>query len=422
MSFRSNRLLAQVVKSSEVKLSTKCGTSSTTVAKRSVATLQGQGQSEAKSWSQSISFASPESDFTAKSIRSVTSTTSSTSFGKGEKVSVPHIAIPTWSENISFTSPEADFTSPSSYRYGSQDLDTAVDSEIKGESWSETLSFASPESDFTGTTALNAVDEDSDVASSSKEDFINHLRNEENHRNNMAYSISYASAESDFSNPAFMNLLDDRQKKQLENCTLLHHDDNHEHERQMMKGDLSKKVNPRELKLTTSEAKSLREDFDLDEIARSTTSTSRSSTLDIFHEGPLPHTLAEASVANDPRAIVVTEAQVPFRIKMVNDSWEKLCGYTMNECQDKTLACLQGPETNKAAVTALMSQLMNGEEAGTVLTNYTKLGRKFHNRLRVGPLKNHSGEVTHFVGVLCEVNEKGEHFLPEDGHASQMAM
>ncbi len=402
MSFRSNRLLAQVVKSSEVKLSKPGGA----VVTRSVGTLQSHGQSEAK-WSQSISFTSPESDFTAKSIRSVTST--STAHGNDEKVGIPPLAIPTWSENISFTSPEADFTFPS------RDLDATIDSQSKGQSWSETLSFASPESDFTGTT-LNAVDEDVSSSQTAKEDFVNHLRNEESHRNNMAYSISYASAESDFSNPAFMSLLDDRQKKQLENVTLLDND----HHRQM-KGEISEKVNPRELKLTTSETKSLRDDFNLDETARSTTTTTRAAD-DIFHEGPLPHTLAEASVTNDPRAIVITEAQVPFRISMVNDSWEKLCGYTLDECQGETLACLQGPETNKSAVTALMSQLMNGEEAGTVLTNYTKLGRKFHNRLRVGPLKNHSGEITHFVGILCEVNEKGEHFLPEDGHTSKMTM
>jgi len=41
------------------------------------------------------------------------------------------------------------------------------------------------------------------------------------------------------------------------------------------------------------------------------------------------------------------------------------------------------------------------------LTNYTKEGREFRNRIRVGPLYDASGEhITHFVGVLEELKEQ----------------
>ena len=131
----------------------------------------------------------------------------------------------------------------------------------------------------------------------------------------------------------------------------------------------------------------------------------------------LPRSLQEASMPNDPRAIVITEAEMPFRIVSVNHSWEQLCGYTQKECRGETLRCIQGKETNKSAVTALMAQLLKGEEAGTLLTNYTKDGRKFHNRLMLGPLKNNDGLITHFVGVLKEVNEQGEFFDDSKMHA-----
>jgi hypothetical protein len=50
-----------------------------------------------------------------------------------------------------------------------------------------------------------------------------------------------------------------------------------------------------------------------------------------------------------------------------------------------------------------------GQDAGTVLVNYNKDGRKFHNRLRACPLteasQNNGREViTHFLGVLVEVD------------------
>ena len=123
-----------------------------------------------------------------------------------------------------------------------------------------------------------------------------------------------------------------------------------------------------------------------------------------WDNAPLPRTLEEALRSRD-RAVVITETEVPFRIVDVNTAWEGLCGYSFVECQGKTLgSLLRGPDTDKSAVTALVSQLLRGEEAGAVLTNYTKEGRMFRNRLRVGPLKD-GDHTTHFVGILQEIKE-----------------
>ena len=65
---------------------------------------------------------------------------------------------------------------------------------------------------------------------------------------------------------------------------------------------------------------------------------------------------------------------------------------------------LQGPETDRSAVTAVVSTLLRGEQAGVVLTNYTKDGRPFRNRLRVGPLMD-GDKITHFIGVLQEIHD-----------------
>jgi PAS domain S-box-containing protein len=118
---------------------------------------------------------------------------------------------------------------------------------------------------------------------------------------------------------------------------------------------------------------------------------------------PLPRTLADAFRVKS-RAVVVTEAVKPFRVADVNLCWEKLCGYTYCEAKGKTLgSLLQGPETDVVSATALIAKLFQGEEAGTTLINYTKEGRRFVNRIRVGPLMDEVGNVTHFVGILQEI-------------------
>lgn len=121
---------------------------------------------------------------------------------------------------------------------------------------------------------------------------------------------------------------------------------------------------------------------------------------------PLPRTLQDALLPSS-EAIVITETKMPFRVYNVNAAWEGLCGFSYVESKGKSLgALLGGKETDTCALTALIHQLfVHGEEATTVLTNYTKDGRKFRNRLSVGPLYDEeTNEVSHFVGVLKEVS------------------
>lgn len=126
---------------------------------------------------------------------------------------------------------------------------------------------------------------------------------------------------------------------------------------------------------------------------------------DMWDDSPLPCTLEEA-LRPSRQAIVITETAPPFRIVDVSTAWEGLCGYSFVECQGKTLgSLLQGPETDRSAVTAVVSTLLRGEQAGAVLTNYAKDGRKFRNRLRVGPLMD-KDRVTHFIGVLQEIHDE----------------
>lgn len=121
----------------------------------------------------------------------------------------------------------------------------------------------------------------------------------------------------------------------------------------------------------------------------------------------LPKTLEEV-MRQKSRAIVVTETTKPFRVVDVNECWEGLCGYSFSEARGKTLgSLLKGPETDQVSATGLISHLLAGEEAGAVLINYTKEGREFRNRIRVGPLYDSSGKtITHFVGVLEELKEE----------------
>jgi len=125
---------------------------------------------------------------------------------------------------------------------------------------------------------------------------------------------------------------------------------------------------------------------------------------------PLPKTLQDAlGNENDPRAIIVTKACAPFDIIDVNDAWVGMCSFSKEEARNSSLAMIQGPETNKGGIKAMIRDLREGNETFAVMANYTKSGRKFHNYVRAGTLIDTQNRITHFVGVLQELSE------PPDG-------
>lgn len=110
-----------------------------------------------------------------------------------------------------------------------------------------------------------------------------------------------------------------------------------------------------------------------------------------------------------PCPMVITETHSPFTIVDVNQDWTELCGYTRQEAVGSTLALLQGPETDAAAVKDLIASLLrhdNGKaEHEAVLVNYKSNGETFKNHVRVGHVTNESGDTTtHFVGLFAKLD------------------
>jgi PAS domain S-box-containing protein len=173
----------------------------------------------------------------------------------------------------------------------------------------------------------------------------------------------------------------------------------------------------RQLDISRNQLSKIRAAADRNGRSSCTTTTTRSNDND----ARLPRTVRDA-LRPTRRATVITETSAPFRIVDVNAAWENLCGYTFVESKGRTLgSLLKGPETDPVAATALIAKLVQGEEAGTTLVNYTKSGRRFHNRIRVGPLYDDdvdvggdgaignetnydAGSIKYFVGILQEVH------------------
>lgn len=92
----------------------------------------------------------------------------------------------------------------------------------------------------------------------------------------------------------------------------------------------------------------------------------------------------------------------------VNEGFERLTGYSIQEVVGKNCRFLQGEETDQKSVDEIRKAINSGEECTVELLNYRKDGTPFWNRLSITPLKNEEGVVTHYVGVQSDITELKE--------------
>ena len=139
-----------------------------------------------RSWSDSLSHAAPESDFTAPST--FLQSTPQASIWSGFTFASPDSH--SVASRISFATPESDFCGEKvCLEVGEKMEEVSTEEERHHASF---ITFAKPESDFCG--AFAAPREEHHL----REDFIKHAILNKRARSTMAYFLSFATAESNF--------------------------------------------------------------------------------------------------------------------------------------------------------------------------------------------------------------------------------
>ncbi|MBS7724537.1 diguanylate cyclase [Pseudomonas lalucatii] len=110
----------------------------------------------------------------------------------------------------------------------------------------------------------------------------------------------------------------------------------------------------------------------------------------------------EASV----NAIVITDNQREDQpIVYVNPAFERITGYPSEEVLGRNCRFLQGEKRDQPELDSIRRALHAEEEGRAVVRNYRKDGSAFWNELRLSPVVNDRGKVSHFVGILHDITE-----------------
>ena len=92
-------------------------------------------------------------------------------------------------------------------------------------------------------------------------------------------------------------------------------------------------------------------------------------------------------------------------IVQVNPAFESITGYAAAEAIGKNCRYLQGSDRLQPEIAEVRAALTEGRTAAVTLRNYRRDGTMFRNALRLAPLRDDAGQVTHFIGLIRDVTQ-----------------
>ena len=113
------------------------------------------------------------------------------------------------------------------------------------------------------------------------------------------------------------------------------------------------------------------------------------------------------AVEASSNGIMICDTANPrLNITYVNPAYERITGYPAAEVLGKNPSFLAGNDRVQSGLIEVKNALKEKREANAELRNYRKDGSLFWNELRIAPVHNAAGEVTHFVGVITDITER----------------
>jgi len=106
-------------------------------------------------------------------------------------------------------------------------------------------------------------------------------------------------------------------------------------------------------------------------------------------------------------AVTVADAQQPDTpLVYVNQAFQDHTGYRAADVLGRNCRFLQGPDTDRDAVRSLAADIRAGRDHVSVLLNYRSDGTPWWNELRVSPVHDAHGRLTHYFGFQNDVTAR----------------
>ncbi len=126
-------------------------------------------------------------------------------------------------------------------------------------------------------------------------------------------------------------------------------------------------------------------------------------------KNPIRPDLLQALIHNADHCFSVAEREGDDTILLyVNKAFEKMTGYSANECLYKDCRFLQRDDRQPQTVRKIHKAFENEESVRVVLRNYKKDGTLFWNELTITPYFDSVDEIMYYIGVQKDLGSNRE--------------
>jgi PAS domain S-box-containing protein len=117
--------------------------------------------------------------------------------------------------------------------------------------------------------------------------------------------------------------------------------------------------------------------------------------------------LLERAIAASSNGIAISDVSQPDNpIVYVNPRFEAMTGYLLAEIIGRNCRFLQGNDTEQPAIAEIREAVKQGKECAVILRNYRKDGTMFWNQLSISPVRDASGRLTNYIGILTDISDR----------------
>jgi len=117
--------------------------------------------------------------------------------------------------------------------------------------------------------------------------------------------------------------------------------------------------------------------------------------------------LRENAIAATDSGILITDPnQDDGLIVYANPAVEQMTGYSVAELIGRNARMLQGDDRDQPELEQIRAALKSGCPVHVVVRNYRKDGKQYLADLRITPIRDDEGRITHFVCVMTDVTER----------------
>ena len=119
--------------------------------------------------------------------------------------------------------------------------------------------------------------------------------------------------------------------------------------------------------------------------------------------------LLAAAVEYAEESILITSPEISPpgpEIVFVNKAFTKMTGYPAEEVLGQSPRILQGPKTDRTVLARLLQNLREGEIFSGEAINYRKDGTEFYNQWQIEPIRNSTGQITHYLAIQRDVTQR----------------